>query len=447
MRSIKRNLNLITAMLSLFLIGMVILVYKIYSESSFYILNSDAAVLGKVYDRNGEVLFDQNASPETYGYDYFTDVANLIGNDSGQMTNTLVSENTELLNNYSFSYGQREEDGKSAIHTTLNHTANREVYNSFGSKNGTAIAYNYKTGEILICVSKPGLNPFGGYENLEDGSLLCKAFYKFTPGSTQKISTLIAAREQMGEALLNSKKFSCSGAYLNKSQQTIYCHQNSGHGEQDINAAFANSCNPFFAQLVEDMDFNMDTAIESYKKMGYSVNDSVPMKLEINNISIQTASTILNDKYEFSTQWGFIGQGETMVSPCMLMMWQSAIANGTGKATLPYLIHHTTDVAGSEDIHASVEYTSELFNPETAEYVKQIMLNNGQRYSGSIYGYTVAVKSGTAQVKNGDEENSFLTGFNADESNPIAFCVLIEDRNPGEVTTEEIVRTILSSLS
>ena len=191
----------------------------------------------------------------------------------------------------------------------------------------------------------------------------------------------------------------------------------------------------------------MDTAIESYKKMGYSVNDSVPMKLEINNISVQTASTILNDKYEFSTQWGFIGQGETMVSPCMLMMWQSAIANGTGKATLPYLIHHTTDVTGSEDIHAAVKYTSELFKPETAEYVKQIMLNNGQRYSGSIYGYTVAVKSGTAQVKNGDEENSFLTGFNADESNPIAFCVLIEDRKPGEVTTEEIAGTILSSLS
>ena len=71
MRSIKRNLNLITAMLSLFLIGMVILVYKIYSESSFYILNSDSAVLGKIYDRNGEVLFDQNASPETYGYDLF----------------------------------------------------------------------------------------------------------------------------------------------------------------------------------------------------------------------------------------------------------------------------------------------------------------------------------------------------------------------------------------
>ena len=147
MRSIKRNLNLITAMLSLFLIGMVILVYKIYSESSFYILNSDSAVLGKIYDRNGEVLFDQNASPETYGYDYFTDVANLIGNDSGQMTNTLVSENIELLNNYSFSYGQREEDGKSAIYTTLNHNANREVYDSFGNKNGTARAYRYKTGE------------------------------------------------------------------------------------------------------------------------------------------------------------------------------------------------------------------------------------------------------------------------------------------------------------
>ena len=103
MRSIKRNMRLITAMLSAFMIGMGTLAFRIYSQSSFYISNSDKAALGKVYDRDGDVLFDQNASPDTYDYDHFTDVANFIGNDSGQMTNTLVSENMKLLSNYSFS--------------------------------------------------------------------------------------------------------------------------------------------------------------------------------------------------------------------------------------------------------------------------------------------------------------------------------------------------------
>lgn len=434
-------------MLTFFFIGMLVLAFKIYRESSFYIINSDSAVLGNVYDRNGDVLFDQDAVPETYGYDHFTDVANIIGNDSGQMTNTLVSENLDMLNNYSFSMGMKSTGGKSAVYTTLDHNANRAVYDAFGGKNGTAIAYNYKTGEILVCVSRPGLNPFGGYSDLEEGSLLCKAFYKFTPGSTQKISTLIAARESMGEPLLASKSFSCTGSYFNKGEQTIYCHSSYGHGEQDIVKAFANSCNPFFAQLVEDDDFNIEAVTNSLNKMGYSVNDSTPYFLEIDNISIQTASTFLTDKNDFSTQWGLIGQGETMISPCMLMLWQSAIASETGKSVLPYLISHTTSVDGRNEEKGSTRYTSNFFTAQTASYVKNVMMKNGERYTDSIPGYSLGVKSGTAQIKNGDEENSLLVGFDTNPEHPIAFCILIEDRHTGDVTTENIAYTLLTSLN
>ncbi len=447
MRSIKRNMRLITLMLSLFCVGLIILVAKLYKESSYYIVNSDNAMLGKVYDRNGEVLFDQNASADVYGYDYFTDITNFIGNDSGQMTNTLVSKNLELLNNYSFSVGAYTSDGKSAIHTTLDHKANRAVYDAFGVKNGTAIAYNYKTGEILICVSKPGLNPFGGYTDLEDGSMICKAFYKFTPGSTQKVATLVAAHEAMGTELISSKVFECTGTYTNKSGEEIFCHNLYGHGTQDIVAAFENSCNPYFAQLVEDNDFNLETVIKTFKKMGYSVNDSEPYKLQINGIDVKTASTNLKDKNEFSTQWGCIGQGDTMVSPCMMMMWQSAIANETGKATVPYVIGHTTRFDGSPDNYAINNYTDGLFESQTASYVKNVMMQNGQRYTDTIPGYTLGLKSGTAQVKNGAEENSFLTGFDTNPDHPIAFCVLIENRVSGEITTDSIVHTLLSSIN
>lgn len=446
MRSIARNLRLVTIILTVFMIGMAMLAYKIYSESSFYISNSDGAVLGKVYDRNCDVLFDQDATPETYGYDHFNDVANFIGNDSGQMTNTLVSENMELLSNYSFSVGLRDNDGKSAVYTTLDHSANQNVYNAFNGKNGAAIAYNYLTGEILVCVSRPGLNPFAGYENLEDGSLLCKAFYKYTPGSTQKVLTLITAHEIMGEPLLASKRYSCSGIYKNKTDQDIICHSSSGHGEQDISAAFSNSCNPFFAQLVEDPDFFLDNAVSSLKQMGYSVNGSSPFSFEINNISVESASTTIKDKNEFSTQWGLIGQGETMISPCMLMVWQSAIATSTGKSVLPYVISSTSDVVGNTENRGKITYSQQFFPPATAEYVKNIMIQNGQRYTDSIPGYTLGLKSGTAQIKNGDEENSFLVGFDTSPDNPIAFCVVIEDREQGDVTTDSIVYTLLSSL-
>ncbi len=445
MKSINRNLRIISLIIAFFCLGVGILVFKLYRESSFYIINSNEAILGYVYDRRGNILFDQEATPEKYGSDYFDDIANIIGTDTNQMTNTLVSENLQYLNNYTFSLGSKGSEGKCAIYSTLDHEANRAVYNAFQGKNGAAMAYNYKTGDVYICVSRPGLNPFNGFENLEDGSLLNKNFFKFPPGSTQKIATLIAARETMSEELLNSKSYNCSGSYRNAYDQDIICHTPSGHGMQNIAEGFRNSCNPFFAQLVADPDFSLDDTIRSLRNIGYSVNESTPMKLEINNMSVQTASTVLKDKNEFSTQWGYIGQGETMVSPCMLMMLQSAIANETGIATKPHMINHTTRIDGTVDNQAETEYTEKLFDSETAKYVRDIMVSNGTRYT-NIAGYSLGLKSGTAQMKDGKEENSLLTGFDTNPEHPIAFCVLIEDRHSGEVMTDDIVYKIMTSL-
>ena len=77
---------------------------------------------------------------------------------------------------------------------------------------------------------------------------------------------------------------------------------------------------------------------------------------------------------------------------------------------------------------------------------EKLMLENGLNYTGSIPGYNLGIKSGTAQVKNGEEENSLLTGFVDDESFPIAFAVLIENRQSSDISTDSIVYEILSNL-
>ena len=69
------------------------------------------------------------------------------------------------------------------------------------------------------------------------------------------------------------------------------------------------------------------------------------------------------------------------------------------------------------------------------------MLQNGNNYA---LGYTVGIKSGTAQVKNGDEENALLTGFVDDEDFPIAFAVLVENGTSSE--SSYVAQTLLSAL-
>ncbi len=450
MKSIRRVQGLITAMLLIFLAAFAFLVYKLQTEAGFYISNASKISMGFIYDRNGDVLFDADADAQIYGSDYFIDIGNLIGDNSRQMSNTLAGKNIGMLANFSFMLGEQE-NGQASIHCTLDHKVNRDVYDAFGKKNGCAVAYNYLTGEIYLCLSKPSVNILNHYEDLdslETGSLLCKVFYPTVPGSTQKISTTLAALESMGYDNLISKSYDCSGVYTNLDGKDIRCHLESGHGTQNITEAFANSCNPFFAQLVEDPALPLYDIEKTYEKMGYLVNGKGNQNyLDINGISAFTASTSLKSKTDFNTQWGCMGQGETLVSPLQLMVWQSAIANGTGIATNPYLISYATKVSGKVTAQAETSYSSQMFSEISAGYMKEIMLDNGRKnYASLLPGTDVGVKSGTAQVENGNKENSLLTGFVDDPGFPIAFCIQIDDRVKGEVSTSDIAKVMLQNL-
>lgn len=449
MKSIKRTQRIISAILVLFILGMTILVLKINHEAEFYMMNSDTRQLGYVYDRKGGVLYD-GTEQGSYPDNFFLDVGNIIGDDKGQMENTLVARNLQALNNYSFSEGLKTTGGKAAIYTTLDHEANRAVFDAYGYMEGCVCAYNYMTGEILVCASLPSLDVTKGYEGLgtfKSGTLLSKNLLGTVPGSTQKVSTVATATEIMGSARLFSKSYSCSGKYTNKTGDDIDCHNIYGHGTQNIQEAFENSCNPFFAQLIEDNDMPLDKVKKQYEKMGYVLNGGKPTYIDIDGIQCETASTTLENSYEFRTQWGCIGQGDTLVSPIQLMMWQSAIANGSGKMTMPYLIDHVTDINGHEKQKAKTRFSEKIFSESTASTVKQIMLTNGaDRYTWLINGYTVGVKSGTAQVDEGAKENSLLVGFVDDQSFPIAFCILIENKDSGYITTEQIAQLLLDNL-
>ena len=164
MKSIRRCQHIISFIIVMFIIGMIVLVLKIYRESSFYMMNSDQHELGFVYDRKGDVLFD-GSGRNSYPDNYFVDVGNIIGDDSGQMDNTLVAQNISKLNNYSFSSGLTS-SGKAAIYTTMDHAANRAVYDAFGYQEGCVVAYNYQNGDILVSTSLPSIDVTRGYDDI-----------------------------------------------------------------------------------------------------------------------------------------------------------------------------------------------------------------------------------------------------------------------------------------
>ena len=92
----KRVLKIVTVFLIIFIMGIAVLVIKINRNAPFYMTYSENYELGMVYDRNGDVLFD-GMGKDTYPDNYFIDIGNLIGDDKGQMSNTLVSRNIDKL--------------------------------------------------------------------------------------------------------------------------------------------------------------------------------------------------------------------------------------------------------------------------------------------------------------------------------------------------------------
>lgn len=450
-RSMRRAGKWTALFLTAFIIGLIYLGWRLISQSAFYMAKSGQATYGKVTDRTGDVLFDGTQPLNNYEWGHFADVGNLIGDTSGQMSNTVVARNLSDLVNYSFTYGSGAD--AAVLETTLLHRANRAVYDAYGTKNGTTIAYNWKTGEVYVCVSRPCVDIAQGYAHIAEmaeGSLLCKAFCPTVPGSTQKVSTLLAAYQSAGVDTVNGQQFTCSGSWTNPNGDVIKCHQDYGHGTQDLAAAFANSCNPYFAQLVQSGIVPLSDIITSYTRMGYAVNGEKAEPLNLNGIVIQPASTTLTDKDQFETEWGALGQGKTLVSPFQLMLWQGAIANGTGTAVKPYLLSSKTTADHKQISLASHLHTDQLFTPAAAKAVQEVMTKNAaEHYYVSLGNYTCGVKSGTAQVSDDGRkyENSLLVGYCLDESCPVAFCILIEERESWDITTAQIAKVLLDSLT
>ena len=450
-RSTRRAGKWTALLLTCFVAALIYLAFTLITKAPLYMAKSGKTTYGKVTDRNGDVLFDGSQPLTNYPPGQFADVGNLVGDTSGQMSNTVVAKHLQELANYSFTYGN--EAGDATLETTLSHSANRTVYNAFGEKNGAAIAYNWKTGEVLVCVSRPCVDIAQGYDDIEHmlpGSLLCKALSPTVPGSTQKVSTLIAAYEAAGIAGVNALEYTCEGKWVNAGGDTINCHQAYGHGTQNLLQAFENSCNPYFAQLVQSGIAPLSSIINTYTRMGYAVNGQAANSLDLDGITINPASTTLSDANNFETQWGALGQGKTLVSPYQLMLWQGAIANGTGSAVQPYLLRSKTSPTGETADIAVLRHTPQLFSAAAAQGVKDVETQNAtDHYYVSFDGYSCGCKSGTAQVNdNGREyENSLLAGFCLDDRAPVAFCILIEERQSWDITTAQIARFLLDAVS
>ena len=239
----------------------------------------------------------------------------------------------------------------------------------------------------------------------------------YEPGSTFKTLTLAMALEENVVDL--NTGFYCGGNTTIEGQK-IWCSKRTGHGQQDLSTAFANSCNPAF--------INIGLRIGNAKFYQYMKDFGLTEKTGIDTTG--EASGFVNKEIEYSTLalacYAF-GQNFN-VTPIALLAAQCACVNG-GYLYTPYLVEQITDQDGNVVSKHDPTPIRQVISEETSALVREIMENevtSGTGKNGQVAGYRIGGKTGTADKVGGNVIVSFVCFAPADDPQVMMLLTLDE---------------------
>ena len=384
-----------------------------------------------------------------------------FANDNGGSMGLEATYNDELTGENGMVVTARDRDGRAVLYqydqyfdaengcdlqTTLDTTIQyylekgvQELEARFGTgKGATGIVMDVNTGAVLAMASLPtydlnspstiyndfltaGMTEEQIIENatdLRNRQWRSKAINDtYEPGSTFKTLTLAMALEENVVDL--NTGFYCGGNTTIEGQK-IWCSKRTGHGQQDLSTAFANSCNPAF--------INIGLRIGNAKFYQYMKDFGLTEKTGIDTTG--EASGFVNKEIEYSTLalacYAF-GQNFN-VTPIALLAAQCACVNG-GYLYTPYLVEQITDQDGNVVSKHDPTPIRQVVSEETSALVREIMENevtSGTGKNGQVAGYRIGGKTGTADKVGGNVIVSFVCFAPADDPQVMMLLTLDE---------------------
>ena len=391
--------------------------------------DENGTLRGNIYDKNNVLL--ANTSDGERKYPYKNMYAHIIGYNSktyGRI-NIESTYNDQLLGKNSFAniIGTGREKQGYDLHLTVDHDIQSAAYNALGNNNGCVIALNPKTGEIIAMVSKPDFDPnneqlAGRWTELtenEESPFLARATSGlYTPGSTFKIITSLCAIENG----YGNKEFEDSGSV--KIGASVFENQkNKSYGLINITRGFAVSSNVVFCTLGAEL--GGEKLRKTAENFGFNKNFDFDISHNLSSFPVD------EDNIEKSAALG-IGQGEIQSTPLQMAIVTCGIAND-GKIMKPYIVDEVTDKNGNVIEKMSPKVLYYCASKANTEKVKDMMVETvktGTGTNASVYGISVAGKTGTAEnelssILN-DKEHTWFVGFAPADNPQIAIVVMME---------------------
>ena len=322
----------------------------------------------------------------------------------------------------------------------------------FSDFKGSVILMDPSNGEIISMISSPtyNLDTFVGSLSQNEWNILNKdpdspllnrvIQSNYPPGSIFKLVTSAIAIEK--NIIDGNWTADCTGAY-DFHNTTFRCWKEDGHGEVNLNNAIKGSCNIFFYNLMQKIEFSDWSSIS--KEFGFGKKTGIDLLSE--NIGLVPDRAYMNKFYKNKGGWSkghllnlSIGQGEVSVTPIQIIQLINSIANN-GFLYTPHL-----NTAYESD-QIKLNYQNNVWS-----YLRQAMYdavnsNGGTAYNaridkkdGVVYG-----KTGTAQVCSNCEvePHGWFAGFmELDNGKKYTICIMIENGGKGSEKPTRIARKI-----
>lgn len=414
---------------------------------------ADRVVRGSIVSADGEILAKTDVyedGTEDRIYPYSNVFAHVVGYDTKGKSGLESEANFQLLSSHAFFLEQMKnafKDEKNigdTVVSTLNANLQVTAYNALGDRRGAVVVMEPSTGKIRAMVSKPDFDPNYLDDNWEylisdstNSSLLNRATQgQYPPGSIFKVVTALDYLRKKGS--FGNYQYDCTGS-ITRQDHTITCYAGSVHGQEDLPAAFASSCNCAFAQM------GLDLGGSSLRKTGETLlfNKKLPFSMEYHK-SVLSVDGKAGEPLLMQTS---IGQGNTLVSPAHMALIAAAIAND-GELMRPMLIERVENHSGTILREEEPESYKRLMSQQEASALEGLMVqvvNSGTASALSGRGYTAAGKTGSAEFDEYGNSHSWFIGYSNVENPDLAIAVIVENGGTGSQAAVPIAQQVFDA--
>lgn len=335
----------------------------------------------------------------------------------------LAGEETELINdNY---------NSKAGVVLTIDkkmQAALENAMDSCGLKKGAAVILKVDTGEISAIASRPNINRNNIADCLTDSDLplFNRAFGAYPVGSVFKPLVALSALEQ---GITADFEYYCSGS-IKSGSRSFGCLK--AHGKVNMASALCYSCNCYFINLIEKIDYKK--VLESSVDLGFGSSVELADGMKTYSGSLPQLKEL--ESAEARANFSF-GQGALGANIIQVASLYAAIANG-GKYTEPYLVQGLCDENGEIFNRHVSKSPYRLFSTENTNLISsflELAVREGTGKAAAVEDINVCGKTATAQsgefIQEGERLVTWFAGYFPYNSPEYAVVIMCDDGESG----------------